>query len=756
MDALHLPAGLVLDETKSNPVETNDVEKLCTTYAEIAVPVTCRKCGHADNLYKYGGQVKNYCDSPSDGYQRAIVVKAGQRFKCRRCGITFRQQVDAFDPNPRRPMTSRCVRWIRDRCLIDTFKHVADHIGCDEGVVRNIAYEYMVELEKGHRRYLPEWLGIDETSLNGKKNNYVCVLVDAKQHKPIDVLPNREKDTVLKWLSSFGPSPQLRGVSMDMWRQYQEAVAQVFPEVPVVIDRFHVVNWANQGLTNVRRGLRKIQDKAQATMWLHNDRLLQMRRGELWPEEEMQLDSWLSSEPRLEKAYRFKEEFCKIYELKKKSDAAVALDKWRESVQKEMPQPFKELLRLTENWRKEILAYFDFDGKLTNGYTEGFNNQLKAHNRRGMGYKFEVLRARVIYGLPLKRKHIKLAKRIERTRKKLDQEKPEVAVTEGEIAATVSDGMEEWNKAVALLAQTEWLDTCDMCGTTGDIELLQHHFFFLPGVSFTGGPLENVYICSSCYDGLNQEQKEHIAINNEMEKAQWSLPAVLQARATFHGICDKCGTTEGMDQVQYHFDFLPGVSYTGAPLVNVFICIDCYEDHLNQERTDNHAFVTTSKSEVSQRTQAEFATIKSEEPKEAFTVVQNSTNRTSYTGGDLQVKASGTVGPARKRPPSHPILARDLGRLYQGLPPGEAPLPRKPRKKRRRWKLDDALTSHSDPDRGSVLLRAENEATGPALESAPQQSITGGEHIDSGLSEITTFAEASGDPLKQLSFTFSD
>lgn len=104
-------------------------ERVPNAYAKIAVLVTCGKCGRGDKLSKSGGQVKKYRDSPSDGYQGVIVVKAGQRFKCGRRRLTFRQKVDAFDPNPRRLMTSRCVRWIRDRCLIDTFKHVAEHIG---------------------------------------------------------------------------------------------------------------------------------------------------------------------------------------------------------------------------------------------------------------------------------------------------------------------------------------------------------------------------------------------------------------------------------------------------------------------------------------------------------------------------------------------------------------------------------------------------------------------------------------------------
>ena len=195
-----------------------------------------------------------------------------------------------------------------------------------------------------------------------------------------------------------------------------------------------------------------------------------------------------------------------------------------------------------------------------------------------------------------------------------------------------------------------------------------------------------------------------------------------------------------MDRIQYHFGFLPGNSYTGAPLVNAIICVNCYEDLL-QEHPVFFLVPATSRSEVSQGIQAGFSPIKSEEPKEAFTGVQKSADGTTGIGNDLQVKASENAGSSRKRPPSHPILARDLRSLYQGLPPGDPPLPRKPRKKRRRWKLNVTSNSRSEPDKDNLLAGADNEATAPFSGSASKHSITEGEHTDSELSAMTALAE---------------
>ena len=53
--------------------------------------------------------------------------------------------------------------------------------------------EYMAELEASHRPEMPDWLGIDETQIDGKMR---CVLTDIGERRILDMLPDRDKATL--------------------------------------------------------------------------------------------------------------------------------------------------------------------------------------------------------------------------------------------------------------------------------------------------------------------------------------------------------------------------------------------------------------------------------------------------------------------------------------------------------------------------------------------------------------------------------
>ena len=50
---------------------------------------------------------------------------------------------------------------------------------------------------------------------------------------------------------------------------------------------------------------------------------------------------------------------------------------------------------MVNNWHTEIFNYFDYE--YTNAATESLNRVSKEGSAKGRGYKFEVLRAKMIY-----------------------------------------------------------------------------------------------------------------------------------------------------------------------------------------------------------------------------------------------------------------------------------------------------------------------------------------------------------------------
>ena len=355
-------------------------------------PSACLKCGVIGSLYKHGPKPLNIRDSPIRGHPVRILANA-QRYKCRECGGTFIQPLGGVQEATR--MTVRCVQYIETQCLRDTFLHIADHVGCDDKTVRNLAGDYIKRLNSQYQPWLPEWLGIDETQIDGKLR---CIITDVVNRLPIDMLPDRDKPSVTSWLYHFKDRRTVKGLAIDMWRPYKDAAQAVFPGLPVVIDKFHVVKMANKAMDDVRITLAKDQDKATSRDWMRRKSLLRMRYKSLDEKGRFNLQLWLDNEPDVATAYKLKEAFYDIYDAPSKGEAGERLDVWRKSIPAHMKKgkkSFLPLLTATRNWREEMLAFFDHP--ISNGYTEALNGVAKVINRSGRGSSFDVLRARLLF-----------------------------------------------------------------------------------------------------------------------------------------------------------------------------------------------------------------------------------------------------------------------------------------------------------------------------------------------------------------------
>ena len=83
----------------------------------------------------------------------------------------------------------------------------------------------------------PEILGVDDFAFR-KGHTYGTILVDLKTSTPVDLLPDREKATVEKWLKDH---PGAKIVSRDRSAGYAEAIRVGAPDAIHVADRFHLL-----------------------------------------------------------------------------------------------------------------------------------------------------------------------------------------------------------------------------------------------------------------------------------------------------------------------------------------------------------------------------------------------------------------------------------------------------------------------------------------------------------------------------------
>jgi hypothetical protein len=247
------PEGLdgVLGRTEEDGADVLEAEypqPMPTCLPEVRHP---QPIGH---LYRHGTKATTYVDIPMRGKPAKLRAKV-QRYRCTSCKETFLQPLGGILEGRR--MTERCATYIKAHSLRDTFTRIAENVGCDDKTVRTLGAEYMAELEASHRPEMPDWLGLDETQIDGKMR---CVITDVGERRVIDMLPDRDKATLAGWLHRFKDRHWVKGIAIDMWRPYRDVSHMMFPGKPVVIDKFHVVRTASYCMERVRIRLQKAQE----------------------------------------------------------------------------------------------------------------------------------------------------------------------------------------------------------------------------------------------------------------------------------------------------------------------------------------------------------------------------------------------------------------------------------------------------------------------------------------------------------------
>jgi transposase len=83
----------------------------------------------------------------------------------------------------------------------------------------------------------PQVIGIDDWAWK-KGNTYGTLIVDLETRRPIDLLPDRNADSVATWLKRH---PSIKIVSRDRGGVYADGITRGAPQATQVADRFHLV-----------------------------------------------------------------------------------------------------------------------------------------------------------------------------------------------------------------------------------------------------------------------------------------------------------------------------------------------------------------------------------------------------------------------------------------------------------------------------------------------------------------------------------
>ena len=350
-------------------------------------PVACPNCHH-NKLDSYGRREQMVKDLPLHRKPVDIHINT-RRYRCKSCGKTFYEAL--LEINQKRLMTNRLVAWIGEQAIIRTFSSIAEEVGVTEGTIRHIFKGYVAHLEKAFCFEIPIWMGLDEIDIIKPR----CIVTNIQSNTIVELLLNRNKDTVARYLNGLAGKNNVQYVAMGIWAPYRDACQTTIPEAKIVIGKRHLVRLANEAMECVRKNLRESLTLKQRRSLAHDRLVLLKRERDLTSYDQLLLSSWSQSYDVLGEAYKLKEQFFQIYDARSSEEAQVRFANWKRNVSPKASSAFSNLVRALDDWMPLILNHFAHPE--INAYAESLNSLTQITNRLGRGYSFEALRVKILF-----------------------------------------------------------------------------------------------------------------------------------------------------------------------------------------------------------------------------------------------------------------------------------------------------------------------------------------------------------------------
>lgn len=340
-----------------------------------------------------------------------------RRYRCRKCGKSFKQQYDFFQKGDSISVAvkGQILEDLKDK--LTNAQIARDHNVSRMTVMRIFDTAVLPQLPLK----LSEIICIDEFCYkhsSSKEGKYPAVISDPLTGKIIDIIYSRWKDVLVDYFNKVKYPERLRVKYFvsDMNETYRQIKKIFFKDAIHIADRFHVIKLFTEAITSIRTRIIKQEvyyDEREYRYLKKNWKVFLKDRYELskrkyvnkWgvvTDPTVALDRCLAKYPDLYYAYWTKEEFRRdtnklMYYAKAEEIIMFYENKLLHSTIDEMAK----IGRTFSNWRREIIngiTQNPYSTKISNAIAESMNNSIQTLINICYGMpNFERMRKRVLY-----------------------------------------------------------------------------------------------------------------------------------------------------------------------------------------------------------------------------------------------------------------------------------------------------------------------------------------------------------------------
>lgn len=345
------------------------------------------------------------------GHRPTILQIRVRRYRCTGCGHVWRQNTDQA-AEARAKLSRGGLAWALEGLVLDHLpvSRIAAGLGVDWTTANDavLAEGTRRLIDDPHRFEGVEVIGVDEHVWRHTKrgDRYVTVIIDLTPARDgsgparlLDMIPGRSKKVFKAWLAGRDQAwrDRIQIVAMDGFTGFKTAAAEEVPDATEVMDPFHVVQLAGDGLDQART---RVQQDTCGHRGRKGDPLFGVRlalhtgRDLLTDRQAARLEQVFAADAHapVQVTWAVYQEIVAAYRAENRAEGREIMAHLIDAIATKAPKALPEVVTLGHTLKKraaDILAYFDHPGT-SNGPSEAINGRLEHLRGIALGFRNEV------------------------------------------------------------------------------------------------------------------------------------------------------------------------------------------------------------------------------------------------------------------------------------------------------------------------------------------------------------------------------